>query len=46
MTAQDLPTEDNTVRYAKPTQVLEGRVDGSAFLLKENESGLSVSWLE
>lgn len=46
MTPRDLPDEGNVVRYAKPTQVIDGRVDGSAFLLKETESGLSVNWLE
>ena len=46
MTARDLPDEGNVVRYARPTQVLDGRVDGSAFLLRENEPRLSVNWLE
>ena len=46
MTARDLPDEGNVVRYARPTQVLDGRVDGSVFLLRENEPRLSVNWLE
>ena len=46
MTTRDLPDDGNVVRYARPTQVLDGRADGSAFLLRENESGLSVNWLD
>ena len=45
MTAQDLPNEDNIVRYARPKQVRDGEVDGTAFILREVESGLSVNWL-
>ena len=45
MTAQDLPNEDDVVRYARPTQVRDGEVDGSAFVLRDMEAGLSVNWL-
>ena len=46
MTGQNLPDTDNVVRYVRGTFVDDGRVDGAAFLLRENESGLSVSWLD
>lgn len=46
MTGQDLPDTDNVVRYVRGTLVDDGRVDGTAFLLRENEQGLSVSWLD
>jgi hypothetical protein len=47
MTGDDLPNADHAVRYVKPSQFDgdEG-VDGSAFQLRQNESGLSVHWLE
>lgn len=43
----ELAEDDNVVRYVKPTSVHEdGSVDGSAFCLRPDETGLSVSWLE
>ena len=47
MTGDDLPGDSHVVHYVKPTWILEGgRVEGSAFRLREGESGLSVHWLE
>ncbi len=46
MTGRDLPNEDSVVRHAKQTQIRDGRLDGSAFLLKDGEQGLSVNWLD
>ena len=46
MIGQDLLDTDNVIRYVRGTLVDDGRVDGSAFLRRENESGLSVNWLE
>ena len=47
MSTNDLPADSKVVRYIKPTQILDdGSVDGSAFLLKPNETGLSVNWFE
>lgn len=47
MEAEDLPDDAHVVRYVKPRMLLEdGRVDGSEFRLRPNESGLSVHWLE
>lgn len=47
MTGDDLPGDSHVVHYAKPTEIAEGgRVDGSAFRLREGESGLSIHWLE
>ena len=47
MTGDDLPGDSHVVHYVKPTRIYEdGRVDGSAFRLRQGESGLSVHWLE
>lgn len=47
MKGDDLPDEDHVVRYAGGSLVHEdGEVDGSAFLLRDAELGLSVNWLE
>ena len=47
MTGDDLPNENHVVRYVKPSQFDEDEgVNGSAFQLRQNESGLSVHWLE
>ena len=43
----EIPEEDHVVRYASPRLVLEdGSVSGSAFVLRPDDSGLSVNWLE
>ena len=46
MTGDNLPNDHHIVRYVKPSLVEEGIVDGSAFLLRPDEPGLSVNWLE
>ena len=47
MNENELPDNAHVVRYAKPTSIHEdGRVDGSAFLLRPGDNGLSVNWLE
>ena len=46
MKGDELPNDGHVVRYVKPTLVDEEVVDGSAFVLRENENGLSVNWLE
>ena len=46
MTGGDLPDGDHIVRYVKPTLIEDDVVDGSAFLLRMSEDGLSVNWLE
>ncbi len=47
MKEDDLPAEDNVVRYVRPRLVLDdGSIEGSAFKLRPNDEGLSVNWLE
>ena len=46
MIGDELPEEDHVVRYVKPTMLDGTHVDGGAFVLRETEIGLSVSWLE
>ena len=42
----DVPERDHIVRYARPSLIEDDEVDGSAFLLRPDEPGLSVNWLE
>ena len=43
---RDLADQGHIVRYVKPSLIEDETVDGSAFLLRTAESGLSVNWLE
>ena len=46
MSVEEVPEEHHVIRYVKPT-LLDGiDVDGSAFVLRQGEVGLSVYWLE
>ena len=44
--ADALPDSSHVVRYVKPTLVDGDRVDGSAFRLRSEDTGISVNWLE
>lgn len=46
MTSDKLPDESHVVRYVKPSLVEDDAIDGSAFLLRQGETTLSVNWLE
>jgi len=46
MTGDNLPDDHHIVRYVRPSLVEDETVDGSAFLLRPGENGLSVNWLE
>ena len=47
MKEDNIPEDDHIVRYVKPSMILEdGTASGNGFCLRENESGLSVNWLE
>ena len=46
MTGDNLPGDHHIVRYVKPSLIEDEAVDGSAFLLRPDELGLSVNWLE
>ena len=46
MTGDNLPDDHHIARYVKPSLVEDETVDGSAFLRRPNEEGLSVNWLE
>ena len=46
MKGDNLPDDHHIVRYVKPSLVDDETVDGSAFLLRPDENGLSVNWLE
>ena len=46
MIGDNLSDAHHVVRYVKPSLVEDETVDGSAFLLRSDENGLSVNWLE
>ena len=46
MSNESLPDPHHVVRYVKPSLVFQELIEGSAFLLRTNETGLSVNWLE
>lgn len=48
MIGDELPGDAHVVRYVKSSWIddEDGSIDGEAFRLKPNESGLSVNWLE
>ena len=46
MTGNQLPDDGHVVRYVKPSLVDGEVIDGGAFVLREDETGLSVNWLE
>ena len=46
MRGDALPDTDHVSRYCKPSTVLNGEVQLSAFLFRDGEDYLSVNWLE
>lgn len=46
MTGNELPNDNHVARYVRPSLIHDEAVDGSAFLLRPGENGLSVNWLE
>jgi hypothetical protein len=42
-----IPDEDHIARYCKPSKISEdGQIEFGAFMLRKDEKGLSVDWLE
>lgn len=41
-----MPNSDHILRYIRPTDIDNGVIGGSGFLRRQNESSLSVNWLE
>lgn len=46
MTGDDLPNADHIARYCPPRQIADGLPLTSAFVLRAQDSHLSVNWLE
>lgn len=47
MTGDELPDAAQVVRYVRPSHIREdGSAAGKAFRLREDETGLSVNWLD
>ena len=46
MIRDQIPDEHHVVRYVKPTLIEDEVIDGSAFVVRQDEATLSVNWLE
>lgn len=46
MKGDKIPDQNHIARYCKPTQVSDGRIQATAFMLRVGEESLSVNWLE
>lgn len=47
MTCGQIPDEDQIVHYVKPSKVFDdGTIDGSEFILRPGDKGLSMNWLD
>jgi len=46
MKGQPVPDNDHVARYCKPSTVVEGEIQATAFMTREDEEYLSVNWLE
>jgi hypothetical protein len=46
MKGDKIPDDDNIARYCRPTQVADGQIQATAFMLRAGEENLSVNWLE
>ena len=46
MKGDKIPDQHHIARYCKPTQVEDGQIQATAFMLRTGEESLSVNWLE
>ncbi len=46
MKGDKIPDQNHIARYCKPTQVSDGQIQATAFMLRKDEKSLSVNWLE
>jgi len=46
MKGDKIPDSDNIARLCKPSTAPNGVIQATAFMLRENDNGLSVNWLE
>ncbi|MCP4143546.1 MAG: hypothetical protein GY755_25215 [Chloroflexi bacterium] len=46
MKGDTLPENDHIVRYAKPSLVDDGDIDGAAFQKRASEDAISINWIE
>ena len=46
MKGDKIPDQNHIARYCKPTQVSDGQIQATAFMLRTGEESLSVNWLE
>lgn len=46
MKGDKIPDQNHIARYCKSTQVSDGQIQATAFMLRTGEESLSVNWLE
>ena len=46
MSDTEVPNSDHVLRYCSKTKHKNGRISGAAFILRPQDDGLSVNWLE
>ena len=46
MTDFEIPDDTFVVRYAKPSLINDDRISGAVFVLRSEDEGLSVNWLD
>lgn len=46
MKGDKIPDQDHVARYCKPTQVSDGEIQATAFMVRSVDKHLSVNWLE
>ena len=46
MSRTHLPNDSHVVRYVRPGLIDSGAIEGSAFIRRDRDCGLSVNWLE
>lgn len=46
MKGDKIPDQHHIARFCRPTQVPDGQIQATAFMLRKDEESLSVNWLE
>lgn len=46
MTGDKIPNENHIARYCKSSQISDGQIQATAFMLRTVDNSLSVNWLE
>ena len=46
MKGETIPDQNHIARFCRPMQAPEGKIQATAFMLREGDKNLSVNWLE